>query len=170
MKTIDISTKKHPGTFAVVDDGDYDALRQHCWYAMQFRRRHVIYAARMESIDGRRVVVLMHRQVLGCLGRVDHADGDGLNNQRHNLREATAVQNGGNSRKRALGTSAFKGVSWHAAAGKWRSQIKSGKKRVHLGLFDDEVAAAMAYDAAASAVFGKFAHVNFNKQDGLERA
>jgi hypothetical protein len=34
----------------------------------------------------------------------------------------------------------------------------------HLGYFDDEVVAARAYDAAAKAIHGDYAHVNFPEE------
>jgi hypothetical protein len=44
-------------------------------------------------------------------------------------------------------SSRFRGVIWHAGARKWQAKIKDR----HLGLFHDEVAAAITYDNAAEA-------------------
>jgi hypothetical protein len=84
--------------------------------------------------------------------QTDHIDGDGLNNQRHNLRSATDLQNACNqTRKRAGCASQFRGVTWHRRAEKWQAQIKIGGHLKYLGSFRDEFAAARAYDAAGIA-------------------
>jgi len=103
----------------------------------------------------------MHTLITGW-ARVDHADGDGLNNQRSNLREATSAQNAANSRPRTGGTSAFKGVCWVGGRRQcWTAQIRINRGTRFLGYFSDEVAAARAYDAAAVAAWGPFARLNF---------
>src|SRR5215203_6929870 len=96
------------GHFALVDDADHDRVARHRWYAARGGRN--TYAAAV--IGGRKV--LMHRLVLEAAKgtMIDHADGDGLNNRRGNLRPCTYAQNFQNARpKRTRGrTSRFKGV------------------------------------------------------------
>src|SRR5271157_1434079 len=102
----------------------------------------------------------MHRFVLDVYSPVDHRDGNGLNNQRRNLRKATKSQNGQNRDKQANNTSGFKGVSWHSASNRWVAQITIDKKRTHLGLFVDKEKAACAYNKAAKLHYGSFAKLN----------
>lgn len=90
---------------------------------------------------------------------VDHKDGDGLNNRRHNLRGCTRRDNSANSRKRQHTSSRFKGVSYNS--GKWLATIGYDRKTHYLGRYDTEEDAAMAYDRAALRHFGTFAKVNF---------
>jgi len=92
-------------------------------------------------------------------GLVDHRNLDPADNRLENLRLATKRQNGCN--RRAQGTSPYLGVGWHKAAGKWKSAISVNNKTIHLGLFEDEVAAALAYDRAADNFHGDFARLNF---------
>lgn len=66
-----------------------------------------------------------------------------------------------NTRKRRNAkTSPYKGVSWCSNVGKWRVQI-ARPGSIHVGLFDSEREAALAYDAEARKVFGEFAYTNF---------
>src|SRR5271169_6507345 len=82
------------GKVALVDDGDYDRLNHHRWYASKHagKNRPRWYATRMlSSKSGVRKLLLMHREIAAVAGipTVDHHDGDGLNNRRKNLRPAT---------------------------------------------------------------------------------
>lgn len=93
-------------------------------------------------------------------GEVDHINGIRDDNRPHNLREATHAENMKNQGARR-GTSRYCGVYRHAA-GKWCASCQNGSgKQVYLGWFDTEVAAAVAYDAAAREWHGAFARLNF---------
>ena len=92
--------------------------------------------------------------------QIDHADCDGLNNRRRNLRFADHSQNGQNTRRPSTNTSGFKGVCWHKRIRKWQAQIKLNGKKKHLDYFDTVEEAAAAYDKAAIELFGEFARPN----------
>lgn len=101
----------------------------------------------------------MH-SLLSGYSLTDHENGDGLDNRTCNLREANTGSNRMNAAK-ACGASRFKGVSRNPGTGRpWKASIKEPGRRVHLGYFDDEVEAAMAYDTAAVEAFGNFARTN----------
>lgn len=150
------------GENAIVDDGDYESL---CCYKWRVRPgRYCLYAMRdTPRIGGRKNTVSMHREIMGLergdLKLIDHIDGDGLNNQRFNLRVCNNSQNLQSQAKRR-GGSQYKGVSWTQREQKWRSAIKVNGRRLHLGYFDNESKAAMAYDRAAKEHFGEFARLN----------
>jgi hypothetical protein len=91
----------------------------------------------------------------------DHANGNGLDNRRSNLRPATWAENHANSRKPGSNTSGFKGVGWHKSHSAWRAYIGYQGKHIHLGYFSTAEAAAGAYDAAARDLYGEFALPNF---------
>lgn len=148
------------GKVALVDDVDYERLNQHRWCAK--KSGATWYAVRMVGKDGKQMTLYMHREILGLTANIetDHKDGDGLNNQRHNLRLATTAQNQRNQKKQK-GTSQYKGVYWYQGKTKWCAQIWIAKKRVSLGIFLSEIDAAKAYDNAAIKHFGEFARTNF---------
>ena len=157
MKLLDVGTKSHPGLFAKVDDVDFDHLNQWKWSAE--RRHKGFYAIRRNSKRG---MVRMHREILGCAEDIDHEDGDGLNNQRYNLRPCSDAQNQWNSGKRHRHgkTSQYKGVNWSERFKCWVAYISANGERKNLGCFDTEEAAALAYNLGALDRHGNFAKIN----------
>lgn len=162
------------GLVAIVDDEDYERLMAHRWRVLFVRRKRGgpnPYACRSQNVRGRKHYVFMHREVLGLgPGRVplvDHKDCDGLNNRRDNLRVCNGTQNAGNQPKYlGRGASKYKGVCWHKGHGKWQANIGHQWRQYFLGSFDNEVDAAMAYDAKALELYGEFARVNFPRDGG----
>lgn len=146
-----------------VDDCDYDRLNAYEWRLLRSRLGHP-YAVRREG----EATLFMHREILGLTEddsvQVDHVDGDGLNNVRSNLRRATNQQNAWNQRPHRKRTqpaarhSRHKGVSWYA--NRWRARITVGGETQHLGRFETEREAALAYNSAARELFGEFARPN----------
>lgn len=57
-------------------------------------------------------------------------------------------------------SSTFIGVCWHKATQKWAAKIGINGKRVHLGIFSDEIEAAKAYNSAAIQYRGLNARLN----------
>lgn len=78
-----------------------------------------------------------------------------------NCRWATRRQQMANSRrsKGPRSSSRFTGVS--IAGPKWRAVITLDGRPVHLGVFDTQLSAAIAYDREAVRLRGTFARVNF---------
>jgi hypothetical protein len=157
MKTISLTQ----GKVTLVDDADYAKLAKHKWCAMRVRR--LWYAVRVITLSGhgsdrKRRTLLMHREIMGATGtiEVDHENSDGLDNQRHNLRLATSLQNSQNTRD-VVSSSRFKGVSWHKASERWRASIRANGRQISLGYFFDEAVAGEAYKRAALKYFGAFA-------------
>jgi len=102
----------------------------------------------------------MHSLITGW-PLVDHANGNGLDNRRSNLRPATIAQNSQNRRPPVGGSSKFKGVCWNRVSQKWQAGIKINGKSHYLGLFAAEIDAANAYDEAALEAYGEYAYLNF---------
>jgi hypothetical protein len=147
---------------AMVDDEDFALVNRWLWHP-QHSASGGCYAVRSHKTEGRTRAMRMHRLILNAPAGipVDHADGDGLNNQRANLRLATNQLNSANSR-RPLPASGFRGVyAYDKKPGFWRAQMKLEGRSIHIGCFKCPIEAARAYDAAALQAFGEFATLNF---------
>lgn len=150
------------GKFAQVDDEDFEKLNKYKWHAQ--KDGNTFYAVRKSlikaSIDGGRKKVHMHRVILGAPPGVlcDHIDGDGLNNQRCNLRIATRQENRRNQiRARKDNKLGVKGVCWNKDHGKFEAGIGIDGKLTHLGDFFCLEKAKKAYREAELKYFGEFA-------------
>lgn len=75
---------------------------------------------------------------------VDHIDNDKTNNKLSNLQIVKHRYNC--SKDRSGYSSRYVGVTWRKSVCKWRSQIQVNGKNLHLGLFDCELKAAIAYN------------------------
>ena len=79
---------------------------------------------------------------------VDHKDGNTLNNQIENLREATHSQNSLNSKFRISNTSGYKNVHYVKRNQKWRVMMKIRGVNKSCGCYDDlELAGLVAAEA-----------------------
>lgn len=156
MKEIPLRDRNGIVAFAKVDDLDFDALNAFRWHITGDENRK--YAQRSYRKNGKRFNSRMHREILGLKNPYqygDHKDGDGLNNQRSNIRKCSNAQNQMNCSARKKG---YKGV--HAHGKKWRAYIKKNQKSMNLGTFNTEIEAAKAYNEAATQLFGEFARLN----------
>jgi hypothetical protein len=93
-------------------------------------------------------------------GVIDHINGHKLDNRIINLRACTVGENLRNCKMRANNTSGYKGVSWARSANKWKVQLRIDGKSIYIGLFDDKIKAALAYDEYSLALYGEFAKTN----------
>ena len=121
MKKIPLSK----GKFTLVDDADFEWLNAWKWHAGK-RGDDLYYAVRSERVNGKKSLILMHREILGLTDSKiygEHWDGDGLNNQRINLK--------------------------------------------HLGLFTDEIQAALKYNEYAKIHHKEFANINIIPESNL---
>lgn len=164
MKTIPLTQGQH----ALVDDADFDNVDQFKWYAKKATNGRTFYAARQIRISrrGKQQTVMMHQFLLAAKpgDKVDHRDGDGLNNLRRNIRLCSHIQNMQGFRRKKIGAaSQYVGVYWHNQSEKWMVQVKIDGQNQHVGMFDSEVEAARAYDAAALTRNPQFCNLNFPK-------
>ena len=155
------------GEFALVDDSDFEYLSQWKWHLSKRRSKH--YAARNRSkreLEGPHLI-LMHREV--CAGpMVDHRDGNGLNNQRDNLRTCTNSQNLHNRGAQTNNTSGVKGVCWDKANNKWLGQLRVAGKNIKIGRFDTIEEAESAYIAASKKHVKDFSNPNGDTNERVD--
>jgi len=161
MKTINLGRHGDKG-YAKVDDVDFAHLNKFTWTPVTRGRN--TYAVTNKYNHGNHLVY-MHHEIMGenLDFSIDHQDRDGLNNQRSNLRQCNAAQNLRNKRKPINGKGQYIGVHMYIEKNrtKWRAVIGHDGTVEHLGMFDDEFSAAVAYDEAAKKYFGEFANLNF---------
>lgn len=148
----------------VPDDWLDEIIRYHWTAAFRGKTFYAFRNARASDIGPGTTssTIWMHRFILNAPKgiRVDHKDGNGLNNVPPNIRLATG---GGNEQNRGIlptNTSGFKGVHRCLFTGRWRAQIHAGGKRIELGRFDDILDAALAYNEATLKHHGEFANLN----------
>ena len=139
------------GKFTLVDDDVYEWAKDYKW--LTDTGIHTFYAARQASRkdSSKRKLIYLHHCIVGFPLNslmVDHKDGDGLNNQRINLRFVTNRKNQqnqiGHRNGRLAGVSLLKKKYW-------RATIQISGKSIHLGYFPTEREAHEAYMKAANA-------------------
>lgn len=116
---------------------DYRRIYLYPWYIK--KGRNTFYAFTL--IDGRET--RMHRLILGMMDskrQVDHKDGNGLNNQRSNLRTCTNGDNGRN--RQGYGKIPHKGVGFEK--GRYRARLLVNGKKKYFGYFNSAKDAAKA--------------------------
>lgn len=140
MKTVKLSN----GMEALVSDEDYERVAQYRWHAMPVNRGRV-YAIHTVNDGQHTRSVYLHRFIMDAPDgmMVDHRNGNGLDNQRDNLRIVTRSQNLHN-RKPVPGR--YRGVVKHN--GRWLARISVGNKKRHLGTFATPEQAALAWNRA----------------------
>ena len=145
------------GKFALVDEADYTLASQRTWCAMRNNNCWHVGRSTWAPELGRCRTEYLHTLLTGY-AKTDHVNGNGLDNRRINLREATHAQNSANRGPNRNSTTGLKGVFQRGVS--YRAQIKVDGNLIRLGRFKDPIAAARAYNAAALEHFGEFAWLN----------
>lgn len=166
MKTISLTQ----GKVALVDDEDYNRVVQYKWCAHNERGRwYATASSHNPPVNGVYPVLRMHRYILDPPHHldVDHIDGNGLNNQKSNIRIVTRRENLQNLHIKK--SSKYPGVCFDKPAGKWLARLRIGKTRKHVGHYNTEEEAATAYvNAVAALENASIAGIaNATKVDGL---
>ena len=148
------------GAFAIVDEEDAErVLACGKWQAGDHGGK--LYAThRFTVATATYKNVYLHTFLTGY-AMTDHINGITLDNRRENLREATRSENCCNRVGPVRSATGFRGVSLHKPSGLYRAHISKDGRLYSLKYHKTPEAAARAYDAAAIALHGEFATLNF---------
>lgn len=94
--------------------------------------------------------------------KVDHEDGNGLNNSYENLRNTTMQGNQRNRRMSKNNKSGITGVCWSKTHKRWLSSIKIDRQPQHLGVYEDKFEAICARKSAEN-------YYGFHENHGMNR-
>ncbi|HEY8659877.1 MAG TPA: hypothetical protein VIM07_04430 [Chitinophagaceae bacterium] len=139
--------------YAMVDDEDYERLSKNKWYIMRLYHCNtdILYARRYEGSpkNGNHKAILMHREVLGATSRlekIDHKDGNGLNNQKNNIRKCTHSENMSNRKVSHKKSNKYLGVFFKKNEDSYQAALKKDGKVYSTGYFKTTEQAAQAYN------------------------
>jgi hypothetical protein len=156
-----IITSPKYGSFVLqFDEMDSDKVGNHKW--TPFKCGKVFYAVRRAPLNGKKRLILLHKEIMPCPTNkeIDHEDGNGMNNTRNNLRIVNRSQNSMNKGKHRDNTSGFKGVYFHKLMRRWHVEIMVGGKKIHGGYHDTPALGAIEYNHLALKHHGEFAKLN----------
>ena len=165
MRTLTIESKAHGTHHVLLDDEDYDrVVAEGKWHIHKAPRREVFYVRSGKSI-------LLHRFIMDApRGKmVDHANGDGRDNRKENLRICTRAENNRNSNVPPRGKVPYHGVKLRADVGFTKRYVAEIHANRHIKMhkvrrsryFYTAEEAAVEYDKLARKYHGEFATLNF---------
>jgi hypothetical protein len=104
--------------------------------------------------------VKMHRYIMNAEENdiIDHINGIVYDNRKCNLRKSTHKLNAHNRRKTTGTSSQYIGVCKEGE--KWRAYIRYDDTTKTLGIYEDEIKAAIAYNLKATEIYAEYANCN----------
>lgn len=164
---ITIKTESFGDKIVLIDDEDYELIKDFVWHIQKDKGN--FYARCNVKVNGKYKSPKMHRVIMGVSDsphpHIDHANGDGLDNRRINLRKATIAENSRNAGPNSRNTTGYKGVykykEGHANEGLYTATLRCKDKKHHGGYFKTAIDAAKKYDELAKIHHGEFAYLNF---------
>ncbi len=143
--TVTLTQKKVSAVLTV----DWPLIQDHKWFARMSSTGRWYASTNVRSgyhADGRVRYISrdIHHFLLPGVPLVDHRDGDGLNNLRPNLREASKSLNAFNQIQRGDNH----GIHQYRDSGKWCAYLRVGTRNGYLGVVDTREEAQAARDLA----------------------
>lgn len=140
------------GKYAIIDVEYLETINKYNWFF------HHGYAVRRTGDQ----MIQMHRVINktqdGLL--TDHINQDRSDNRKANLRSCNHAQNIRNGKPRG-GSSFYHGVYWNKEKKAWQVSIRNNcGKKIYLGRFASEHAAALKYNDSALLFHGEYAKLN----------
>ncbi len=166
MAEFKLNSPKYGEKIVSVDDADLELVSKYHWNILNTRGKFYV-VAHAPNIKNRKKQIKIHRLIMGLLDnpdiKVDHEDGDGLNNKRRNLRKATTAENTRNVGLIKTNTTGYKGVFKYKTgcnSGRFTATLKFNGKKIHGGYFNTAVEAAKKYNEMALEYHKEFAYLN----------
>ena len=140
--------------YALVSPEDVERVNKYKWHVRKGYKTS--YAATSGYDKDGRTTIDLQCFIFGKVSPgkvVDHIDGNGLNDVRSNLHEATKQQNAQN---KTIEDGKTIGISYHKKTQKWHAK----SMHTNLGLYNTKEEACLAYDRYVLCVLGQYAKTN----------
>jgi hypothetical protein len=145
----------YEGHYMISDLGNLKSLKYNKERLLKFLKNEKGYLYCFLSKENNQKKFKVHQLVsmaflnhipCGMKSIIDHIDDDKLNNKVDNLRIVTAYENHGRV-KNGLASSKYRGVYFDKLRNKWRAQTSVKGLKRHIGYFNDELEASIAYES-----------------------
>lgn len=155
VKEIIINSPKYGQKIILIDEEDYELVSKYTWCIAKPKRSKTFYAAGW--VNGK--VIRLHRLLMSFPNKgIDHADGNGLNNCKYNLRECSQSQNNANSVRN--NKNGYKGIYYKSSHKCYVARIQINGLSKIIGRRKTAIEAAKLYNDFAVKYFGEFARLN----------
>lgn len=155
-----INSKAFGQKIVYFDDEDYDLIKEYTWTIIKSRKTFYAKGSKGKKRGGDGRIIGMHRLVMQCNPEdiIDHADRNGLNNLKSNLRISTQAQNAWN--RTGFSSSGYKGVHYNKRYKRYLVVLTISGEVKYGGYFDYPLVAADKYNELAIKYHGEFACLN----------
>jgi hypothetical protein len=144
----------------IISEQDVEFVDSRSWFAQG--RPGFMYVATTTKENGKYKIKYLHRLLFNLTDRkvfIDHINHNTLDNTRQNLRLSNNRLNQVNRYKKPNCASKYIGVS-KTKNNTWVARIRHNKKRIDIGIFKTEEAAALAYNEMSLKINGDHAVLN----------